>query len=101
MIRRDGQHLLAMREALERGARSGRIAVQFARDYTGRLADEDHADECAPTRRAAFGRPMLQPWNGLYAVTVLTAGSRSRHPNSVECFVSHGALCIVIDEAPG
>ncbi|VBB17053.1 ATP-binding protein [Burkholderia stabilis] len=41
----------ALQWALERGARSGRIAVQFARDYAGRLAEEDDADECAPARR--------------------------------------------------
>nr|WP_260432955.1 ATP-binding protein [Burkholderia stagnalis] len=30
----------ALQWALERGARSGRIAAQFVRDYTGRIADE-------------------------------------------------------------
>nr|WP_244109638.1 ATP-binding protein [Burkholderia cenocepacia] len=41
----------ALQWALERGARSGRIAVQFARDYAGRLADE--SGEGAPVRPAA------------------------------------------------
>ncbi|KOR20622.1 ATP-binding protein [Burkholderia cenocepacia] len=40
----------ALQWALERGARSGRIAVQFARDYAGRLADE--SGEGAPVRPA-------------------------------------------------
>ncbi|KWF72012.1 ATP-binding protein [Burkholderia cenocepacia] len=39
----------ALQWALERGARSGRIAAQFARDYAGRLADEAGAH--APARR--------------------------------------------------
>ncbi|MCA8276511.1 ATP-binding protein [Burkholderia sp. AU30280] len=41
----------ALQWALERGARSGRIAVQFARDYAGRLAEEDDADAYETARR--------------------------------------------------
>ncbi|MCA3825849.1 MAG: DUF815 domain-containing protein, partial [Burkholderia sp.] len=52
----DGEQIRAAREpalqwALERGARSGRIAVQFARDYAGRLADEGDGDEGASMRQ--------------------------------------------------
>ncbi len=53
----DAEQIRAAREpalqwALERGARSGRIAGQFVRDYLGRLADERDADEPANARRA-------------------------------------------------
>ncbi|WP_423396368.1 ATP-binding protein [Burkholderia sp. LMG 21824] len=41
----------ALQWALERGARSGRIAVQFARDYAGRLGEEDDADAYETARR--------------------------------------------------
>ncbi|MGS0895306.1 ATP-binding protein [Burkholderia stagnalis] len=41
----------ALQWALERGARSGRIAAQFACDYAGRLADEAAANAYAPARR--------------------------------------------------
>ncbi|MXN79852.1 DUF815 domain-containing protein [Burkholderia sp. 4701] len=45
----DAERIRAAREpalqwALERGARSGRIAAQFVRDYTGRIADEADDD---------------------------------------------------------
>ncbi|OXI92569.1 AAA family ATPase [Burkholderia sp. AU33803] len=53
----DAERIRAAREpalqwALERGARSGRIAVQFVRDYIGRMADEGDADESARALRA-------------------------------------------------
>lgn len=35
----------ALRFALERGSRSGRVAWQFARDYTGRVALKQHASD--------------------------------------------------------
>ena len=52
----DAEQIRAAREpalqwALERGARSGRIAAQFVRDYVGRLADESDADESAHALR--------------------------------------------------
>ncbi|RXV65429.1 ATP-binding protein [Burkholderia stabilis] len=52
----DAEQIRAAREpalqwALERGARSGRIAVQFARDYAGRFVEEDGPEECEPVRR--------------------------------------------------
>ena len=42
----------ALQWALERGARSGRIAVQFVRDYIGRMAEESDAEESARALRA-------------------------------------------------
>ncbi|WP_053077715.1 ATP-binding protein [Burkholderia cepacia] len=52
----DAEQIRAAREpalqwALERGARSGRIAVQFARDYAGRFVEEDGSEEREPVRR--------------------------------------------------
>lgn len=55
----DAERIRAAREAalqwaLARGARSGRIAVQFVRDYVGRLAFEAEAGTDAVDRAAAF-----------------------------------------------
>ncbi|WP_034199543.1 MULTISPECIES: ATP-binding protein [Burkholderia] len=52
----DAERIHAAREpalqwALERGARSGRIAAQFVRDYVGRLAEAGEGSEPAAVRR--------------------------------------------------
>ena len=81
----------ALQWALERGARSGRIAVQFVRDYIGRMAEESDAEK-APARceRADAARRSVDfpvrlpvcaivPWAGNIVVSarpVLAAGPK-------------------------